>query len=514
MGSTQSKKSAWPAQSCAGVCLHITSLPGNYGIGEIGAEAFNFIDKLVKMKLKVWQFLPTGPTGFGNSPYQLLAGRAGNEMLIDVAALIDDGLLSKEDVNGLRDLPLDTVNYGQLISRKTAIVNLAASRFATRGTAALKSAYAEFVDENESHWLRDYAVFRALKNKHGQQSWITWPAPLKFRDPAAIAQFEKTSHHALEHIRISQFLFHRQWQRFRAYARSKGVSLFGDLPIYVALDSADAWTSQDLLCLNDDGSPRLLAGVPPDYFNEAGQKWGNPVYNWSAHAASGFQWWIDRLQHAMDQADLLRIDHFRGFESYWAIPADAKTAQEGEWLTGPGEKLFDALRDATGLDSIIAENLGIITPAVESLRTRYGMPGMKVLQFELAREDFDLADIETNCVCYTATHDCDTTRGWLDGSPGDTRRQSEIKSTRERALRISAGTAETIHHDLIRLAFASKARIALAPMQDYLGLGSEARLNTPGNPEGNWRYRMRGDQLDESLLADVASVVTLAGRNS
>ena len=424
------KRSAWPDKPCAGVCLHLTSLPGPHGIGELGAAAFDFIDTIAKMGLKIWQFLPAGPTGFGDSPYQSLSDRAGNEMLIDVLALVDDGLLLRKDLDALRDLPADAVDFAALIPRKTAVLDLAASRFAGRATAALKLAYQEFVEEHDSRWLRDYARFRALKDHNSQKSWTTLPSPLRDRDPAAIRRFEESARQEIENTRICQFLYYRQWRNLREYAHMQGVQLFGDLPIYVAPDSVDAWTSRELLCMNDDGSPRLVAGVPPDYFSKDGQLWGNPVYDWPAHAENGFQWWLDRLRHAMAQAGLLRIDHFRGFESYWAVPGAATSARHGKWLPGPGNALFDAVRDELGLGSIVAEDLGLITPEVEALRRRHSLPGMKVLQFELAREDFDLADIKSDCVCYTATHDSDTTRGWLSGSPGDTRNRSEIRTTR------------------------------------------------------------------------------------
>lgn len=508
------KRSAWPDKPCAGVCLHLTSLPGPHGIGELGAAAFHFIDTIAKMGLKVWQFLPAGPTGFGDSPYQSLSDRAGNEMLIDVLALVDDGLLLRKDLDALCDLPADAVDFAALIPRKTAVLGLAANRFAGRATAALKLAYQEFVEEHDSRWLRDYARFRALKDRNSQKSWTTLPSPLRDRDPAAIRRFEESARQEIENTRICQFLYYRQWRNLREYAETQGVQLFGDLPIYVAPDSVDAWTSRELLCMNDDGSPRLIAGVPPDYFSKDGQLWGNPVYDWPAHADNGFQWWLDRLRHAMAQAGLLRIDHFRGFESYWAVPGAATSARHGKWLPGPGNAFFDAVRDELGLGSIVAEDLGLITPEVEALRRRHGLPGMKVLQFELAREDFDLADIKSDCVCYTATHDSDTTRGWLSGSPGDTRNRSEIRTTKKRALKLTAGKAKTIHRDMIRLAFSSEARVAIAPMQDYLGLGSDARLNKPGNPVNNWRWRMRDDHLDDVLIADVANCVSLSGRSS
>ena len=292
----------------------------------------------------------------------------------------------------------------------------------------------------------------------------------------------------------------------------RGVRLFGDIPIYIALDSADAWAHRDILCIDRDGWFARVAGVPPDYFSKDGQLWGNPLYDWDKHAADGYRWWIERLRRATELADLVRIDHFRGFESYWSVAAGAKTARSGEWRSGPGDGLFTAMRSALGKLPIVAEDLGDITPAVESLRRRHHIPGMRVLQFEVSRPDFELADIDENCVCYTGTHDNDTTIGWFRGSPGDGRNKQEILDMQRAVLEVTNGSPETINTDLIRLAFSSDARLAIAPLQDFLGLGSEARLNIPGKPDNNWRWRFGQEQLSEAVIGSIGELVGEAGR--
>ena len=313
-------------------------------------------------------------------------------------------------------------------------------------------------------------------------------------------------------IKIIQYLFFRQWQALRSYAHDNGIVLFGDMPIYIALDSSDAWAHRELLRIDRDGNPDHVAGVPPDYFSADGQLWGNPLYDWEKHAASGYQWWIDRLRATADLADLVRIDHFRGFEAYWAVPAEAETARDGAWEPGPGDAIFDAMTNALGKLPIVAEDLGVITPEVEDLRDRHNIPGMHVLQFDVCDPSFQLSDVKQNSVCYTGTHDNDTTIGWFRGSPEDMRGTSEIALHQEAALKVTGGSAETIHTDLIRAAFSTDACIAIAPLQDYLGLGSEARLNTPGTPGGNWRWRVLESQLSPKLCDNIASIVEASER--
>lgn len=501
-----------PHERQAGVCLHITSLPGKYGVGEIGDSARRFIDAMTRMNLRVWQFLPTGPTAYGDSPYQPLSTFAGNEMLVDIAAIIDAGLLRPGEADSLLALPAHAVDYGKLIPRKMALLDLVAERFQARPATDLKAEFDSFLDNHDQRWLHDYALFRVLKSRHGERPWPEWQAPFKHRETVALRGVEAAAGRQIERIKIIQFLFHRQWRQLREFAEDRNVLLFGDMPMFVALDSADAWANREILRLDHNGMPTMVAGVPPDYYSEEGQLWGNPLYDWDRLAADGYRWWIDRLRHAAAQANLVRLDHFRGFESYWAVPFTSVTARIGEWRTGPANAIFDAMHDAMGNLPIVAEDLGVITPEVDALRDRYRFPGMKVLQFEVDDEDFDISSIDELCICYTGTHDNDTTVGWFHGSPQDRRSTEEIRTTQKAVLEITNGRPETIHRDLTSLAFSSNARLAIAPLQDYLGLGSVARLNTPGTSENNWRWRMQPEQLSPSLLHSIGELVDASGR--
>jgi 4-alpha-glucanotransferase len=496
----------------AGVCLHITSLPGRYGIGEIGEAAHQFIDLMKRMGLSVWQFLPLGPTAFGDSPYQPLSTFAGNEMLVDIGDLIDRGLLVPGEVSELEALPRDRVDYGALIPAKNRLLRLAATRFEERATSELRAACDRFIEDHDEAWLHDYALYRILKTRHGEQPWPSWKPRYARREASAIAEIEASAGAQIADVKVIQFLFFEQWQRLRDYANANGIRLFGDMPICIALDSADAWAHPEILRLDRDGNPDAVAGVPPDYFSEDGQLWGNPLYDWDKHAADGYGWWVERLRATADLTDLVRIDHFRGFEAYWSIPAKSETARNGAWEPGPGDAIFNAMRAALGNLPIVAEDLGVITPEVEALRDRHRIPGMVVLQFDIADPDFRFDGIAENSVCYTGTHDNDTTLGWFNGSPGDIRSAQEIETTREVALRRTHGRPETINLDMIRTAFTSNARLAIAPMQDYLGLGSEARTNIPGTAGGNWRWRVLDSQMSDEVCDNVASLVTASER--
>jgi len=496
----------------AGVGMHITSLPGPYGIGEIDRHARAFIDRLRDMNLTVWQFLPTGPTAYGDSPYQPLSTFAGNEMLIGIGDLVEQEFLAQEEVRELTALPAHCVNYGALIPVKSRLLTLAAERFREAASPELVTAHGDFLAEHHEKWLRDYALFRILKSRYGDRAWPEWPAQYVHRDSGALRQLEESAGREIELIGIIQFLFHYQWQRMREHAREKGVCLFGDMPIYIALDSSDAWANRDILQLDEEGRPSHVAGVPPDYFSADGQLWGNPLYDWENHRRTGYRWWIDRLRASAELADLVRIDHFRGFEAYWSVSADSATARVGTWEPGPGDALFDAMEEALGDLPIVAEDLGVITPEVDALRERHRIPGMHVLQFDVADENIDVGDFDENSVCYTGTHDNDTTVGWFKGSPGDLRSQDEIIATREAAIRVTGGRPETIHLDMIRTAFATRSKIAVAPMQDYLGLGSGARLNVPGTSANNWRWRLLEAQLTDAVCDNVAAMAAAAGR--
>ena len=496
----------------AGVGMHITSLPGPHGIGEIGRDARAFIDRLRDMNLTVWQFLPTGPTAYGDSPYQPLSTFAGNEMLIGVGDLVEQGFLAQEEVRELTALPAHRVDYGALIPVKSRLLTLAAERFRETASPELETAYGDFLAKHHETWLRDYALFRILKSRYGDRAWPEWPTQYVHRDSGALRQLVESSGREIELIGIIQFMFHHQWQRLREHARERGVCLFGDMPIYIALDSSDAWANREILQLDEEGRPSHVAGVPPDYFSADGQLWGNPLYDWESHRKTGYSWWIDRLRASAELADLVRIDHFRGFEAYWSVPADSDTARTGTWEPGPGDAIFDAMEEALGDLPIVAEDLGVITPEVDALRERHQIPGMHVLQFDVANENVNIDDFDENSVCYTGTHDNDTTVGWFNGSPGDMRSRDEIIATQAAAIRVTGGTPETINLDMIRTAFATRSKIAIAPMQDYLGLGSEARLNVPGTSADNWRWRLLDAQLTDAVCDNVAAMAAAAGR--
>jgi 4-alpha-glucanotransferase len=496
----------------AGVGMHLTSLPGAHGIGDIADSARAFIDTLVEMQLGVWQFLPLGPTAYGDSPYQPLSAFAGNANLIGLGPLLKMGLLNATELEPLTRLPRDYTDYGRLIPLKGGLLARAAQRFQELGSSALRSEYEEFLHRHGASWLDDYALFRVLKTEHGERPWPEWAPQYVHREAAALRHAQGQFKEQIERIRITQFLFDRQWRALKAYATERNVCLFGDMPIYIALDSADAWAQPELLQMDRDGRPAHVAGVPPDYFSEDGQLWGNPLYEWSYHKQTDYRWWVERTRHAAQQAHIVRIDHFRGFESFWSVPYGEKSARRGKWLPGPGDALFETLERELGTLPIVAEDLGVITPAVDALRESHNIPGMVVLQFKVDEPGFDPEGIEANSVCYTGTHDNDTTLGWFRGGGGDTRTAAELASTRSAALKHTGGTAESIHMDMIRLAFSTRSSIAIAPMQDFLGLGSSARLNRPGTTENSWRWRMQRGAIRPALVARVAGMVRSASR--
>jgi len=471
-----------------------------------------FVDTLVSMKIGVWQFLPTGPTAYGDSPYQPLSAFAGNEMLIGIGPLIRLGLLTTQEAEVLIGLSSESVDYGNLIPVKHALLAKAAGRFSSTASAELKSAFEAFLHLHDSHWLGDYAVYRILKTQHGERPWPVWGTAFVHREPVAMQKVREDNREAIEHIKIIQFLFDQQWHALKRYANEHGVHLFGDMPIYIALDSADAWAHPEILLIDKDGRPSHVSGVPPDYFSADGQLWGNPLYDWKFHESNGYQWWIERMQHAANQSDLVRIDHFRGFEAFWSVEFGAETARDGEWLPGPRDALFDSMQAALGNLPIVAEDLGVITPEVDGLRHRHHLPGMKVLQFEVGDPSFNLDDVEENCVCYTGTHDNDTTAGWFNGGDEDTRTEQELIEEQQAALKVTGGAPGTIHLDMIRLAFNSRAKLAIAPMQDFLGLGSDSRLNIPGTTLNNWRWRVSEEQLLPELCKSVADLVEETSR--
>jgi 4-alpha-glucanotransferase len=404
------------------------------------------------------------------------------------------------------------VDYARVIELKQGLLSLAAQRLAERGAGELHEAFEAFVHRHDEAWLHDYALYRKLKSWHGERPWPEWAPGYVHREAAALQQFAAEHRGEIERVKITQFLFDRQWQALRERAAALGIRLFGDIPIYIALDSADAWANQELLLIDDDGLPSRVAGVPPDYFSEDGQLWGNPLYDWDYHARTGYRWWIARIANAASRFDMLRVDHFRGFEAYWSVPWGEPTARNGRWEPGPGDALFLALEAALGKLPIVAEDLGVITEAVDALRERHGIPGMKVLQFDIDDPEFEMDDITADCVCYTGTHDNDTTLGWFLGGRDDIRSAEQIVLSRTNALRFTQGKECTIAHDMIQLALRSRALIAVAPMQDFLGLGSSARMNIPGTTRDNWRWRLPSDALSTEFMSGVRECIEQSAR--
>ncbi len=488
----------------AGVLLHVTSLPGPCGIGDLGPAAWSWIDALARARQTWWQVLPLGPTGYGDSPYQCFSAFAGNANLLSPDGLLQDGLLRQADLSG-SDFPADRVDYERVSQFKDRLSRLAWERFEAGAAPSLQAPFQQFCIQ-QADWLDDYALFMALKEAHGLVSWQNWPAEVRQRRPAGLEQARRELHNQVGLHRFQQFLFFRQWQALKDHARHQCVRLIGDMPIFVAADSADVWAHPELFQLDQQHRPKVVAGVPPDYFSATGQLWGNPLYDWPAHQQSGYAWWIARLRAALEQVDLIRLDHFRGFEAYWAVPAGNPTAEGGEWIKGPGVDFFTALEQALGGLPLIAEDLGVITPEVEAMRTRFGLPGMRILQFAFggAQEDRFLPhNYEHNTVVYTGTHDNETTLGWFGSLT-----PKELQFFR----RYAPGTDRDAAWDLIRLAWASVANLALAPMQDILSLGHEARMNLPGTIGGNWRWRMTASPLTQERLDQLGELTSVYQR--
>ncbi|TMQ34341.1 MAG: 4-alpha-glucanotransferase [Planctomycetota bacterium] len=488
----------------AGIILHPTSLPGPYGIGDLGPAAYAWTDTLARARITWWQVLPLGPTGFGDSPYQSFSAFAGNPYLVSPDALIQDGLLARSDVDGV-SFPADHVNYGPVIQFKVKILARAWENFQAGHAPGLRQQVEAFAARNAS-WLDDFALYMALKDAHGGASWQSWPRELVVRQPAALKRAQQDLATALGLHKFRQFLFFRQWQALKQYANSKGIKLIGDVPIFVASDSADVWHNPELFFLDERRQPTVVAGVPPDYFSATGQLWGNPLYNWEALRKTGYAWWVARMRATLELIDLVRLDHFRGFEAYWEVPAGRPTAQEGRWVKGPGADLFETLRARLGGLPLLAEDLGLITEEVEALRAKLRLPGMRVLQFAFggATEDRFLPhNYERNTVVYTGTHDNDTTVGWYNA----------LQEHERRFLRRYLGKdSHEVAWDLIRVAWSSVADYALAPLQDVVSLGTEARMNFPGRPSGNWSWRFTPQMLSQGVLDRLADLTEVYWR--
>lgn len=500
------KENRMKFERSSGILLHPTSLPCNYGIGDIGPNAFAFIDFLKASRCKLWQILPLGPTGYGDSPYQCFSAFAGNPYLISPDILFQEGLLHSNDLVEETHFSKSHVEFGKIIPWKLNLLERAYHNFA--GTnSKLRNDYDDFCDQN-NYWLEEFALFMALKEIQGGGSWIHWPEPLRLRnfDYLTKARIELKS--AIERYKFYQFTFFRQWISLKNHALNSGIKIIGDIPLYVAHDSADVWANPKLFKLDIENRPTVVAGVPPDYFSATGQLWGNPIYKWDEHIATGFQWWIERVRWTLRSVDIIRLDHFRGFAGYWEVPAEKLTAEHGQWVQGPGSEFFQQLEKGLEIESdlpIIAEDLGVITQDVITLRDQFKLPGMKILQFAFSGSDnpFLPHNYSKNCVVYSGTHDNDTTTGWFLSAP-----ESEGKFSRD-YLGIDGSD---IAWDLIRAGWASVAVYALAPMQDILKLDSQARMNYPSKIGGNWGWRLPESYKDNDLIEKLKKFNVIYGR--
>ena len=477
-----------PGYRASGVLLHVTSLPSPYGIGDVGPSAFAWVDRLAAAGQAWWQVLPLGPTGYGHSPYQALSSFAANPLIISPDQLIEDGLLDLNDVGDSR-FPSDWVDFERVIPFKKRVLGVAWKKFQSGTRPDLHAAFERFCEE-KGPVQDDAALFMAIRSQQGGAPFQEWPAGLVRRERKSLTTARRELGEAIDQFRFGQFIVLRQWQILKRYANERGVKILGDLPIFVSPDSSDVWAAPELFLLDDQAKPRVVAGVPPDYFSAEGQLWGNPLYDWEALRQTGYRWWIDRFRARLDYLDAIRIDHFRGFEAAWHVPAGAPTAQSGQWLAGPGAGFFETVRQALGGLPLLAEDLGIITPAVTLLRDQFQLPGMRVLQFGF-NGDPNNAHLPHHCVhnsvVYTGTHDNDTTRGWFETLPEHERRNFW------NYLQQPPGEAREAVWEMIRLALSSVAALAVTPFQDLLGLGSAARMNVPGRAEEQWRWRCSAD---------------------
>ncbi len=488
----------------SGLLLHPTSLPGGHGIGDLGPEAYHFVDFLAAAGQGLWQIMPLGPPGYGESPYAARSAFAGNPLLISLDLLAADGLLTAEDLLEAPGGSAGLVDFAAVEPFKTDRLRRAGQRFLAeeRGRRQL-AAWAE----QQRAWLPDYALFMALRDAHGGREWTAWPSELVRREPEALAKAREALAEGLAAHTFSQFIFFRQWTALRDAANTQGIRIIGDVPIFVAHDSADVWARQDIFHLDGGGQPVIVAGVPPDAFSSTGQRWGNPLYRWDVLQGQGFDWWVERFRSLLATVDIVRVDHFRGFQASWHIPAAEETAVKGRWVETPGRELFAAVRAALGGFPIIAEDLGLITPKVEALRRELGFPGMRVLQFAFGGgpENLYLPHNHTaDSVTYSGTHDNDTTAGWY---------LSQAEKTRDHVRRYFGISGDDIAWDFIRAALGSVAEMAIVPVQDVLALGGEARMNFPGRPHGNWAWRLVPGALTPAHAARLRDLSELYGRN-
>src|SRR4030095_12128983 len=500
----------------SGILLHPTCLPGPFGIGDLGEEAYRFAGFLEQSGQSLWQVLPLGATGYGDSPYACESAFAGSHLLISRERLVKQNLLTKADHANAPLFPDDCVDFENVHRFKESLLSIAFSRFKANPSPELTAAFRSFCTK-EREWLDDYASFRAFKDVHDGRAWNEWEPALVCRDPTALSTAKAELRDEIEAQKFYQFLFFKQWFELKTYCNDRGIKLIGDIPIFVAQDSVDVWTNPDQFKLHSNGQPVVIAGVPPDYFSKTGQLWGNPLYNWEHMLADGFKWWIKRVSATLHTVDIVRIDHSRGCAPCWEMPGGDKTAERGQWVPAPGRELFTAIRKALGELPIIAEDLGVITPDVESLRDDFGFPGMRILQFGFSGDpkSIDLPhNYHNNVVVYTGTHDNDTALGWFNSIAGEgsTRDAKQIQRERKFCLKYLDTDGKEINWDFIRTVLASVADTAIVPLQDLLGLGTEARMNLPNTTSGNWSWRVRSGVLTDQLAGRLRDLTELYGR--
>lgn len=502
-------------ERASGILCHPSSLPGPFGVGDLGPAAYRFADFLHATGQTLWQVLPLGPTGYGNSPYMCFSAFGGSPRLIGLERLVEEGLLEPKEIADPPAFAAGRVDYSGSFDYKYPLLLRAFRRFHTGTASAYPADFYAFCERN-AFWLEDYALFRALKDAHGGRIWSEWEPAIAHRDPQALLRRRDELAEQVQFQKFLQHVFFRQWAELKSYCHAKGIRIVGDIPIYVAYDSAEVWANREQFHLDEEGRPLVVAGVPPDYFSATGQRWGNPIYRWDAMAREGFHWWIERFRMNFALADVVRLDHFRGFEAYWEVPAGEKTAVNGRWVQGPGAELFRIVRaalEALGISfQVIAEDLGVITPEVDALRDELGLPGMRILQMAFGTDpkaaEYRPHHYVPNCAVYTATHDHNTTAGWFTAKPGTetTQTAAEIEAERRFARQYAASDGREIHWDFIRLALGSVAALAIFPLQDVLGLGTESRMNRPGTGEGNWEWRFTADMLTPAVRDRLASL--------
>lgn len=501
----------------SGILLHLTSLPGRFGIGDFGNEAYTFIDFLADTGQRLWQILPLGPADSYNSPYKSSSVFAGNPLLISLEKLAEQGLLQSSDLENYPELPRYTVDYNAVIKYKMPLIKKSFTVFDRKDDMINLRSFADFCSQNSS-WLDTYALFMALKEVNEYTPWNYWSEEIKKRTRKTVEYWTKELNHEIRFQKYIQFQFYIQWHGITEYCHERGIKIIGDLPIFVALDSAEVWSHPELFKLDNNGAPTVVAGVPPDYFSQTGQLWGNPLYNWDIVKSNNYRWWTERIKFACNQLDIIRLDHFRGFEKNWEIPAGESTAINGRWVPGPGAELFELIEKELGILPFIAEDLGVITPEVIALRDKFEFPGMKVLQFAFGNDpladEYKPHNYVPNCCVYTGTHDNNTTIGWFKENEDETttRTKQEREEERKRALDYLGTDGSEINWDFIRAALKSPANTALIPLQDVLGSGSEARMNRPGILKGNWRWRFTFNMLTDEIKLKLKELTHFYGR--